>query len=118
MEHKYSTPVPPVIKTKILKMYYVNLPVVDLTHRFMYRFEEPVATVWRKGVLSWTLQDSKKSAAEYIDDQLKQYGLTQWFKMATSGMNSPMPQDARWLLEVDSCELVECEIVPKASKCP
>lgn len=101
-----------VVKTKTLIMEYVSMPSVDLATRFLYRFKEPIPTIWRKGAVTpySPIFVGHKSAKQLMEE----YGLKQWFKMVTSDMKSPMPQDVQWLLEVDSCNLVEFEIVQKS----
>lgn len=106
-----SVPVLEVTKTKTLKMEYVRLPITDTSVRFLYRFLEPLATIWRKG--GYSALEFGYDSERPDEVRIKEVGLRAWFKMITSGMKGPLPESAQWLLEVDSCELIECEIVPK-----
>lgn len=111
IEAEFTAPPLQVTETKTLIMEYVELPIADLMFRFLYRFKEPIPTVWSKGAVSYVMLPD---ALNNLKNSLKEYGLQKYYKMVTKGMKGPFPSEGQFLMEVDLCTIVECEIVPKS----
>ncbi len=106
-----------IVKTDTVIMEYVKLPVISLSYRFLYRFVEPVATVWSEGeITSYGLISMGKDANSLkdYDQAMKDYAVETWKTLVLAGCpEKDLPDEARWLLEVKGSEVHECHIVRK-----
>jgi hypothetical protein len=106
-----------ITKTDTLLMEYVELPHADLSVRFLYRFREPVETLWEVGSFSLvqllllrTEEFSERTAKEAA---IKSFGLTKWYDMlALAAKELKRDDDTSWLSNVSKVALCECHIVP------
>ena len=99
-------------KTDILQMEFIELPIMDLSYRFLYRFLEPIETVWV--VASVPYLSMIKISDPLYKNTLKDFAMDEWNKIVL--INSPkedIPEESRWLLEMKDCEIHECHIVRK-----
>lgn len=97
--------------TDTLKMEYLPLPVMDMKHRFLYRFLEPVETVWIPAAISLSIADGKEGS-------LKKFALKTFKAMVKeSGPSEDLlhPRIQK-LLQTSKCEVIECQIVRKTNE--
>jgi hypothetical protein len=100
-----------VIPKAPLKFYYVILPVVDTSLRFLGRFGGPLETIYKECAITHNMNLLAKKTTE---EQLKEVALRQWNEMideATGGIE--LPEEVKWMKEYTDLQLIECEIVPK-----
>lgn len=108
-------------KTDTLEMEYVLLPIVDLSFRFLYRFNAPVPTIWQEGAVSILKRAVKvKEDGSGIDqfayhqpavEAIGDYGLMAWKAMVKG--EGTLPEEGKWLEEVSKVVVAECHIVRK-----
>jgi hypothetical protein len=92
-----------VIKTDNLVMEYFLLPTVYLDQRFLYRFIQPVPTVWSEGKLAYDVP---------FASGLEVHALVQWKDIVLTGTTEgELPEVARWLLDIKTIEIHECKMV-------
>lgn len=116
-----------VVKTDTLKMEFVKLPIQDLSFRFLYRFVEPIETVWIEGTVSYfkrTLNFIEGQMTELsqplhedglLEKVLKDHALSAWETLILNGVpKREFPESVRWLLEMKDVQINECEIVKKS----
>jgi hypothetical protein len=99
-----------VVKTDTLVVEYVELPMHDLNSSFIYRFMEPIPTVWQMG---------RRSLYEIVQDKgnhignLSTYFLSKWREMLPPDLQPPLGwenQDYMWLYDVNKTLLIKCHI--------
>lgn len=83
-----------------LTMEYLELPIVDLSFRFLYRFKGPLDTVWCEGRIAKFSFDSD------FNSNLEQFALNEWNKLVSD--SEPLKRS--------ECLLVEMDVIPKVSK--
>jgi hypothetical protein len=108
-EVKMSTLELKIVKTDKLIVEYCYLPVVDLSIRFLYRFVQPVPTVWQEGKIRHSL-----SLIGGFDGtpSISTFALNKWKKLVLEHTTeAELPDEAKWLLEMNSVEVRECKIV-------
>lgn len=79
----------------ILEMQYVLLPVIDTSHRFLYRFTKPEVTIWIENKIRMIDFVSMKMT---LEECLKDFALNEWEAMAIP-------------IRVDEVKIKECDIV-------
>jgi hypothetical protein len=100
-----------ITKTDVLTMEYVELPVIDLSCRFMYRFITPVEALWvESGAISnhFMAQSSKN-----FEEALELFAAQAWEKMVKEAHPDGLPEESKWLLDIKKVNLIECVIVNK-----
>lgn len=110
-------PVLQIVKTDVVKMEYFRLASIRLSYRFLYRFVEPVATVWEEGeitaygVLSQGLDGTKEKDFNIL---MKDYALETWRNLVLANCpEKDLPDDALWLLDMKGSEVYECNVIRK-----
>jgi len=101
-----------VVKTDTLIVEYVELPMHDLNSSFIYRFMEPIPTVWQMGRRS--LYEMLSTAPlEERQGNLSTYFLSKWREMLPPDLQPPLGwenQDYMWLYDVNKTILIKCHI--------
>lgn len=97
-----------VTSTDTLKMEYCPLPIVDLHQRFLYRFLEPVRTIWTEGRFSAISTLMEKG------NPYERFALKAWKDILNISAGD------RGILEEalgvqDKVEVYECQIVRKST---
>lgn len=115
------------VKTDTVKMEYVKLPVTNLQYRFLYRFIEPIPTVWVEGAVpvfrrtatlksNGIVDQEDKSLLEKKNDgllkeSLNEFATSTWRILCLADMpEDKIPQEARWLINIKKSNIYECEI--------
>lgn len=102
-----------VVKTDTLLVEYVDLAMNSLDFNFLYRFLEPVPTVWQLGhrtlleVLKDTSENQKRAG-------LSEYFLKRWREMLPPDMQPPLGwenEDYEWLYNVNKTCVYKSNIV-------
>ena len=99
----------------ILKVELFPLAVMDLSRKYMYRFVEPIPMVWQPDLnisVASNLLASFGGPKILEDELLKRY--LQIIEQTTAFANWDESQHG-WLKEIHAVELIECEIIPKAT---
>jgi hypothetical protein len=105
-----------VVKTNTVKMEYFKLPMQDLNIRFLYRFLEPMATVWTIGEMTL--------AQTMVSKGFEQFAIDTWNKQIEDSKNDDeYYKTHKELLDkffedikATSAEIYECEIVRKTKE--
>jgi hypothetical protein len=101
-----------VVKTDKLIVEYVELPMNDLNSSFIYRFMEPVPTVWQMGRRS-LYEVINEASLESRLGNLSAYFLSKWRDMLPPDLQPPLGwenQDYMWLYDINKTLLIECHI--------
>lgn len=93
------------VETRTLKVEVCLVLYFGLEKQFLYRIIEPVPTVWK--LISIPVQ---QLMAQGYEEALKMTLLQEWNDMTTSP--GGLPVGIEWMREVDSVNIIECEIVP------
>jgi hypothetical protein len=75
-----------------------------LSIKFLYRFVEPVLTVWTEGAITYL--SSVEGGAKAFED----FALETWRKL--TGDLGEVPYDAQWLMNINKVRVEPCHIVP------
>ena len=115
------------VKTDTVIMEYVKLPVTSLQYRFLYRFIEPIPTVWVEGAVpvfrrtaklnkngTVTQEDNsllEKNNNNLLAESLSEFATNTWRAMCLADMpDDKYPEDAKWLINIKKSKTYECEI--------
>ena len=99
-----------IVVTDILKVELFEMALTDLSRRFCYRFVEPIPMIWQTdGQVSYALTMMSQSPSDPICKFLLQK-----FRevIENSKRQGIWHESLAWLENVNSVEVVECQIVP------
>ena len=118
-------------RTDTVIMEYVLLPVISISYRFLYRFLEPITTVWTEGDIPgmqiW-MRKVRKGIPGLDDQELVEYNEHQSLKnlmprwaidtlrdsvYSSVGGKENVTDDIRWLTEMKIAAAIECKIERK-----
>jgi len=99
-----------ITKTNVLKVQYVILPIEDTSVSIMYRFIEPIPTIWQRYRFSYQIV-----VLNPLVETIKTSMLDRWLSMLNEN-GQPLPKKMKWMEEIKEVKLIECEIVPKVNQ--
>jgi hypothetical protein len=109
-QKNFGAPPIKVTKTDTLLVEFCPLPIQNTSYEFLYRFVEPIETVWTKGEMRVAKRLSVILPSS--ETRMKRFCLKEWMKLALDGTTpETYPESMKWLLELRKCELIECGIV-------
>ena len=100
-----------IVKTDVLKVQVFDMPVIDTSRRFCYRFVEPIPMIWQTdGRITFMLATSLQMNPH---DVMGEFLLNKYREVIENSKNQGMWHESlKWLEDVHSVEVVECNIVP------
>ncbi len=100
-----------IVMTDVLKVEIFDMPIIDTSRRFCYRFVEPIPMIWQTdGRVTMMLT---MALAGNPHDVVCQFLLDKYREVIENSKRQGMWHESlAWLDDVHSVEMIECVITP------